>query len=164
MHLLSMNIRRALENSVFNDSQRETLVSFALAQSLAFTLPLPSSPVNSASAYYNQNYATEVSRLVSDFNEHFVVRTQEVLEITSKVYQYRYALVYEPTSDASLSVLTVLLSKSNEYLPKVLTDIQEANLKASGFTTLNWIMRDFKKEWVSRQSAPISDTGVVAGG
>lgn len=124
MLALVMKIRRYVDSSNLSHTQKENLISFAIAQAIAYGLPLPSSPVNSISAHYNNNFAIEVSRRVSAFNEHMVVRVADILEIINKVYRYRYSLVYNPTEGDALNIISFMMSVENNYIPPFLKELE----------------------------------------
>lgn len=145
MLALVMKIRRYVDSSNLSHTQKENLISFAIAQAVAYGLPLPSSPVNSISAHYNNNFAIEVSRKVSAFNEHMVIRVNDILEIISKVYRYRYALVYTPTEGDALNIITFMMSVENNYIPPFLKEL--GNEYQDTTRLLTSLMLSCREEW-----------------
>lgn len=153
MHHLSLKIRRALSLSVFNEGQRELLISTALAQSIAYGLTLPSSPVESVSQYYLDTHNHNVNKLISEFNEHFVVRVSNVIELIKSLYTFRYNFVYNPTSEDVVKIAHVLSSADNDYVPQAASDIINANLDQSGYNDLFSLMTTFKEEFCNNNGA-----------
>lgn len=147
MHKLSMRIRSALNDCVFEENKRNTFIAFALAQSLATALALPTTPVASIGAYYNDLHASNVNAMLSEFNEHFVVNLLEAQDLIKKCYAFRYKMVFEPSLEVSIEFMTAMYAVSNEQLPPVLKDMQAANIGRPDFLALLSLIRDFRAEW-----------------
>lgn len=147
MHHLTIRLRNALDSTNFNQGQRTLLLSFALAQSIAYNLQLPSSNVDSTRSFYQSNHAENVRKQVSEFNEHFVVNTKEVLDLIFKIYTVRYKLVFEPTNQFVLKAIDTLVTQDVEDIPPVISDLAIRNLDQPGFTTLRQVLLAFNDEW-----------------
>lgn len=65
------------------------IVAVAVATAVSRTLPLPSSPVENASQYYNDNYLLKVRERLASYNEAAVLKFAEAAELTKKLWLQR---------------------------------------------------------------------------
>jgi hypothetical protein len=74
--------------------QRGACIETVLAQTLAFRLPLPSTPVEGLTRHYSELCSALVRNQVSAFNEGFPINTQQVIDLTFVIWKLRYSLVH----------------------------------------------------------------------
>ena len=70
------------------------IVSFGLAKVIANSLTLPSSPVELASDYYNQNACFKVSDTLNFINELTVIDIERIEELTKSFWLIRYNVLF----------------------------------------------------------------------
>ena len=87
-------------NNLFNEynveeKDRTKLISIVVARHIAQTLPLPTSPVNSAVVYYQEQVSSQAETLISEFNNGMVIQVNSVMRLVQYLYCLRYSLVYD---------------------------------------------------------------------
>ena len=80
------------------DADRGLLLVGAISKGLAYSLPLPSSPVVSLHSYYADNAEALVLSVLSDLNESVVFNLRQAKEMTFQIYRARYHVVHVPNA------------------------------------------------------------------
>lgn len=149
MHHLSLNVRKILDEAAVPPEQRNAYISFVIAQSLAYQFDIPSSPVDSSAMFFAERYRTQAEKLLSNFNEHFIIDIPQCLKLTEQVYSLRYDFVHRPNATESRTLLRFLISYPNDSISSALRDIQLVNLDKEFFDTFADLMSSFTAEWKS---------------
>ena len=82
------------QESQITPEQRASTVEVALASRLAFSLSLPSQPVEGLTKVYAETCASLVRNQVSQFNEGFPINVQQTCDLVYSIWRYRYYLVH----------------------------------------------------------------------
>jgi hypothetical protein len=69
---------------------RNIQTSIALGRVLADSLSLPSTPVDSITTLYNNQFRINIEQIISNINEICLLDVKQVLDFTLKFYTYRY--------------------------------------------------------------------------
>jgi len=91
--------------------QRAVLVETQLAMGIAYTLNLPSAPVESLRMYWAGQIQAQVGHLVSQFNENFPVNVASTMNLVFEFYKIRYYLVHCPAMLCAQPENVLTLSK-----------------------------------------------------
>lgn len=70
------------------------VVSFGLAKAISNMLPLPSSQVEFASDFFNDNHAFKLTDIINFINEIMVVDIERAIEVTKNLWLIRYNILY----------------------------------------------------------------------
>lgn len=95
---------------------RDKVAVLVFSRLVAYSLALPSSPVDTPLQYYVETHTANVATLVSEINEYVVVDVNYLMEITRKVWLARYDLVYRPLSaNVNLLVGSIISFDENAF-------------------------------------------------
>lgn len=92
-----------LDLSAVPVESREAVVTLSTARLLSYQLSLPSEAVEPY-GYFNANFKTDIEKAAALVNESVVININDVVELTRRVWVFRYRMAYEP-SHASVTQL-----------------------------------------------------------
>lgn len=141
MNEFAMKIRKLLEGHTYSDTNKQLYAGFTLAQSIAYHLPLPTSPVDSVRSYFNQVHSHSVNTAISAFNESFVIDVGSVQAMVKSLYTMRYDLVHNPNTE---DTVRLLMNCNDCQLPDELKQLAETNCKEKRLI-LDMLIRDFNQ-------------------
>lgn len=104
-----------------SDSQRSTFLAANLARGIAYTLPIPASPVDVLHTFYANSYDTQINAIINEINEQVIINTRDCREMVFKFYKLRYEMVHAPFMFGH--VLMPMAAVLPEYFPKDVCDL-----------------------------------------
>lgn len=143
---LASTLRSIMTDYEVHPSEREMFATILISRTIAFSLTLPSSPVENCHAFFEQVHIETVNSAVSAVNEVQVVAVPLVLEQVRKVWATRYRMVFEPTSDEAFDLVQTIMNADNSlYAEKVITFLAKRDGRRSlsrAFRELSEVYRE----------------------
>lgn len=136
MNTLLINQYIAKTNVHLNE--RKYLVALGISRAIAYGLILPTSPVDSPSKYFVDNFKDGLDDQLSKINEVAIINIQETQELILKIWKMRYDLVFNSLSVDVQKLLDCRLIKGDDNVPNVYTD----TINAVGVDTVNAFLND----------------------
>lgn len=95
---MSMQIQRLLKllESCEKPELRKPFLETALAVELGYAFGLPSAPVDSVVAHFEQFHAEAAKKVIGEVNELYPIAVNVTYNMVIDVYRNRYALCHEP--------------------------------------------------------------------
>lgn len=103
--------------------KRKVLVTLALSKGTAYSLALPTSPVESASQYYANTHRAVVEKLLSEINELFIIDYASCSDLIFKIWRMRYRMVYDVAALDVLAFLDGTLGENQREIPPVYREL-----------------------------------------
>lgn len=99
---------------------RSYLLSVAFARAIAYRLSIPTSAVENPYAYFTETHRAAVDMLLGELNERVVLDMDATLDLVSRIWTFRYRMVYDARNPALRQFLDALIKVgSREIPPKV---------------------------------------------
>lgn len=103
-----------------NAELRKPFLETALAVELGYAFPLPSAPVESVVAHFEQFHADIAKRVIGEMNELYPFSVNVAYNMALDVYRNRYLICHEPRSLTCADICAQLARPSfeNSVTPK----------------------------------------------
>lgn len=99
--------------------RREHLATSAVSMAVAYRLPIPSSPVESASSWYVQNLVSLRDDMLYSINETVILDLPAAEKLVRSIWLTRYQLVHEPTAAVSTRLVEWISLDLADDIPPV---------------------------------------------
>jgi hypothetical protein len=110
----------------YNLNDRNKLAALTIGNALAYSLALPTSPVDNPGTFFVNSHNKTINETLSGVNESVVIPVDFVKEFVRKVWLARYNICFKPTSSEATELLTCILSCSNSvYGGELLSSLKE---------------------------------------
>jgi hypothetical protein len=129
---------------------RKAFLEVSLAAELAFAVTLPSGPVASVVAYFEEMHASQVKRVISEVNELFPIGIITTYNVTVDCYKARYALCHEPRLLTAQDIGTMV---NRPAVGAALTDAHRTALFGQYACTLRSGLADYITRYVAPTQA-----------
>jgi hypothetical protein len=127
-------------------TDKKAYLEAALAVELAFVFSIPTQPVESIVAHFEQMHGELAKRVIGEVNEMYPIATQVCYNLCVDFYKTRYVLVHEPRLLSSEDISRLMCR------PSVDASILEKHREALGnqyFGTARATLRDFAGRYVT---------------
>lgn len=90
--------------STHGTNETNAVIVQTIGTALAYALPLPHEEITEQSVeeYFNNFYRRNVTRIVGELNEEFIVDTATITRVTVQMWLLRYRLVFNPRAAAGV--------------------------------------------------------------
>ena len=116
------SITSALDQLAVPLENRSRLLSIAFSRAVGYQLPLPTSPVEDAYRYYNETHKVGVEAQVAAINERIVLDIDATVDLTFRIWLFRYRLVYDSNNTAMRAFLDAAVKVGSRELPAPLSE------------------------------------------
>lgn len=101
-------------------ADRGFVLAIAVARAVAYSLPVPSGPVDNAQTFFTHTHLGDAEQMLSEVNEQVVLNIDTVTDLISRIWLFRYRLVYDCQNKAVKSFLDALIrTGTRELSPQV---------------------------------------------
>lgn len=92
----TLQLINLMNAAVPDGGNKKAFLEVSLAVELAYAFSLPSAPVVSVVAHFDQFHADTAKRVISEINEMYPVSVQSTYNLVVDLYKTRYDMVHEP--------------------------------------------------------------------
>jgi len=96
---------------------REGLTALAVAQNVAYSLPLPQEAQGDCDAYYAEQCLPIAREAIGNFNESSVLDVNYALLVTKLYWECRYNVLFCPQSPEALQAITCMVEQKLGQIP-----------------------------------------------
>lgn len=135
-------LRNLVNQTLSNHGANETnaVIVQTIGTAIAYALPLPHEEVaeHSAEEYFNNFYRRNVTRIVGELNEEFIVDTATISRVAVQMWLLRYRMVFNPRAVAGvIHGLARLEGIFPEFVNEGLEKVYSSNGIDEALTTAN---------------------------
>lgn len=119
--MLVLNITKIKEsitavtgNVAIPSSMRQNVINFGLARLVAYSVGIPSDPVDNSAAYFNENNATALETL-SALNETVVVDVSKIVAMALAIWRMRYDSVHNMFTKEAVEMSKLAVANAEIY-------------------------------------------------
>ena len=129
--------------------QRVVLIEAQLAKRLAFSLALPSAPVNSTITFYTSHCHGLVAEAVSCFNEVYPINVDNTLNLARVLWTARYNLVHNAMDSDLNAMFAVMMHDEGSNLSYNLPPAYQPVIARRA--PCQWLFCDFVAKFVNNE-------------
>lgn len=96
MSKFARSLRELIHNNNVPHGKVSQAATIVTARAVAYSLPIPTSPVENLLGYYEDQHRQLVGQAISEVNEHLILDTVQGMALTKAFWMLRYRLVHEP--------------------------------------------------------------------
>lgn len=101
-------------NTAIPSSMRQNVINFGLARLVAYSVGIPSDPVDNSAAYFNANNASAMETL-SAVNETVVVDVSKIVTMALAVWRMRYDGVHNMFTKEAIEMSKIAIAEAEIY-------------------------------------------------
>jgi hypothetical protein len=110
---------------------REKALALFIGLSLAYDLPLPTSPVTDPAGFFADTHIPVINSMLSQVNETQLIPISETKSVIANIWQMRYRMLYQPSPDEIISFVLQHSSALNEPMTKMLAEMRKNDVTAA---------------------------------
>lgn len=101
-------------NTAIPSSMRQNVINFGLARLVAYSVGIPSDPVDNSATYFNANNASAMETL-SAVNETVVVDVSKIVTMALAVWRMRYDGVHNMFTKEAIEMSKIAIAEAEIY-------------------------------------------------
>lgn len=113
----SQTLNQAFEAMGVPYDAREGLTALAVAQRVAYSLPMPDGPQGDPCEFYNAQCLPVAKEAIAGFNEASVLDFEYALTVTKLYWECRYNILFNPQSPEALAAITAMVEAKLGAIP-----------------------------------------------
>lgn len=140
------DIKRLTKDMTGDARQRQAAIELALARAIAVTIHIPTSPIKEGNLrlHFAQTHGELVAEMVSKVNESIVINVKDTIDLTFRLWEFRYNIAHCPTEENALNAFNFMTLNNDSLLaPRYKETAAYTSGEMQG--EVMWLMRNVRE-------------------